>query len=208
VRRCSTRPADPRERRRDAAGSLARPRHRALAALFTLDSFGGGFVVQSRSRSGCSSAAFSLATRRAFSSRHRSPGSRSLSPILARRFGLIQTMVFTHLPANALLVLAAFMPSAPAAVALLLLRMTVSSMDVPARQAFVMSVVPPEERAAAASVTNVPRSLGGGLAPLLAGWLLASSGFGWPLVVGGTLKIAYDLLLLRGYRRHEASRPR
>jgi len=88
-----------------------------------------------------------------------------------------------------------------------LVRMTLSSMDVPARQAFVMSAVPPEERAAAASVTNVPRSLGSGLAPLLSGGLLAASSFGWPLVIGGTLKIAYDLLLLVGYRHHAASRP-
>jgi MFS family permease len=79
-------------------------------------------------------------------------------------------------------------------------------MDVPARQAFVMAAVAPEERAAAASVTNVPRSLGAGLAPLAAGWLLARSSFGWPLVIGGTLKIAYDLLLLQSYRHHEASR--
>ena len=89
----------------------------------------------------------------------------------------------------------------------LLVRMTLSQMDVPARQAFVMSVVPPEERAAAATVTNVPRSLGGSLSPLLGGWLLASTSFGWPLVIGGALKIVYDLLLLRGYRSHEASMP-
>jgi sugar phosphate permease len=106
------------------------------------------------------------------------------------------------------LILAALMPNATAAVGFLLLRTTLSSMDVPARQAFVMSVVPPEERAAAASVTNVPRSLGAGVAPLLSGWLLAASSFGWPLVLGGLLKIAYDLLLLRGYRDHEASRGR
>jgi predicted MFS family arabinose efflux permease len=78
---------------------------------------------------------------------------------------------------------------------------------VPARQAFVMSAVPPEERAAAASLTNVPRSLGAGLAPLLAGALLARSAFGWPLVFAGALKIVYDLLMLRGFRRHAASRP-
>jgi predicted MFS family arabinose efflux permease len=182
-----------------------------LAALFTLDSFGGGFVVQSLLALWLFQRfAFSLADAAGFffAASLLAGLSQLLSPILARRFGLIQTMVFTHLPANALLVMAAFMPSAHAAVALLLLRMTLSSMDVPARQAFVMSVVPPEERAAAASLTNVPRSLGGGVAPLIAGWMLAASGVGWPLVVGGTLKIAYDLLLLRGYRSHEASRPR
>jgi predicted MFS family arabinose efflux permease len=97
-------------------------------------------------------------------------------------------------------VLAAFMPSAPLAVAFLLLRQAFSQMDVPARQALVMAIVPPEERAAAASVTNVPRSLATALAPSLSGALLALSSFGWPLVVGGTLKIAYDLLLLTRFR--------
>jgi MFS family permease len=131
--------------------------------------------------------------------------SQLLSPILARRIGLVPTMVYTHVPANLFLVIAAFMPTATLAVAFLLLRMTLSSMDVPARQAFVMSAVPPEERAAAASITYVPRSLGSGLAPLASGWMLAASSFGWPLVVGGALKVAYDLLLLRNYRHHEAS---
>jgi sugar phosphate permease len=115
-------------------------------------------------------------------------------------------MVWTHIPANAFLILAAFMPNAELAVTLLLLRMCFASMDVPARQAFVMAVVPAEERAAAAAVTNVPRSLGTGLAPLLSGALLAISDFGWPLVIAGTLKIAYDLLLLRAYGQHAASR--
>jgi MFS family permease len=180
-----------------------------LSALFTLDSFGGGFVVQSLLALWLFQRfAFSLADAAGFFfvATLLSGVSQLLSPVLARRIGLVPTMVFTHVPANLFLVFAAFMPSAPLAVAFLLLRMTLSSMDVPARQAFVMSVVPEEERAAAASVTNVPRSLGGGLAPVLAGWLLAASSFGWPLVVGGTLKIVYDLLLLRGYRHHEASR--
>jgi predicted MFS family arabinose efflux permease len=181
-----------------------------LAALFTLDSFGGGFVVQSLLALWLFQRfAFSLADAASFffAASLLAGLSQLLSPVLARRYGLIQTMVFTHLPANALLVAAAFAPSAPVAVAFLLSRMALSQMDVPARQAFVMSAVPPAERAAAASVTNVPRSLGAGLAPLLGGWLLASSSFGWPLVVGGALKIVYDLLLLRGYRSHEASRP-
>jgi len=91
-------------------------------------------------------------------------------------------------------------------IALLLLRMTLSSMDVPARQAFVMAAVRPDERAAAASLTNVPRSLGAALAPLAAGWLLARSTFGWPLVIGGLLKLAYDGMLLWAYRHHAASR--
>jgi predicted MFS family arabinose efflux permease len=109
-------------------------------------------------------------------------------------------MVFTHIPANVFLVLAAFMPSASLAVMFLLLRMAFSSMDVPARQSYVMAVVPPEERAAAASMTNVPRSLASAVSPLIAGSLLQVSSFGWPLVLGGLLKITYDLLLLTQFR--------
>ena len=143
----------------------------ALSALFTLDSFAGGFVVQSLlalwlfqrfQLSLVDAAGFFFATSLL------SGLSQLLSPVLARRIGLIPTMVFTHLPANVFLMLAALMPSAKLAVLFLLLRMALASMDVPARQAFVMAVVPPEERAAAASVTNVPRSLGTGLAPLRA----------------------------------------
>jgi predicted MFS family arabinose efflux permease len=96
------------------------------------------------------------------------------------------------------------MPSAGLAVLFLLLRMALSQMDVPARQSLVMALVPPEERAAAASVTNVPRALASGLAPLLAGAMLDASDVGWPLVVGGVLKIAYDLLLLARFRSVEA----
>jgi MFS family permease len=114
---------------------------------------------------------------------------------------MIQTMVFTHLPANALLVAAAFMPTAPLALACLLARGALSQMDVPARQSFVMSVVPPEERAAAAGVTNVPRSLASAASPLLAGALLEHSSTGWPLVCAGVAKIVYDLLLLWQFRR-------
>ncbi len=179
-----------------------------LSALFTLDSFGGGFVVQSLLALWLFQRfSFSLADAAGFFFAATLLGgvSQLLSPVLARRIGLVPTMVYTHVPANLFLVIAAFMPTATLAVAFLLLRMTLSSMDVPARQAFVMSAVPPEERAAAASLTNVPRSLGSGLAPLVSGWLLAASSFGWPLVVGGALKVAYDLLLLRNYRHHEAS---
>jgi MFS family permease len=180
-----------------------------LSALFTLDSFAGGFVVQSllalwllqRFQFSLTDAASFF-----FCASVLAGASQLLSPWLARRIGLIPTMVYTHLPANGFLILAAFMPSAELAVLFLLLRSSLSSMDVPARQAFVMSVVPPEERAAAASVTNVPRSLGTGLAPLLSGMLLAASSFGWPLVVAGSLKVVYDVLLLRGYRDHLASR--
>jgi MFS family permease len=174
-----------------------------LAALFSLDSFGGGFIVQSllvlwlfrrfHLDAGTTAAVF-------FAAGLLSGLSQLLSPRVAARVGLIRTMVYTHLPSNALLILAALMPSASLAIACLLLRTAVSQMDVPARQAFVMAVVPAEERAAASTVTNVPRSLAAGLAPLLAGGLLQATTFGWPLVIGGTLKAIYDLALLIQFR--------
>ena len=109
-------------------------------------------------------------------------------------------MVYTHLPANLFLILAGLMPTAGLSIACLLLRMAVSQMDVPARQAFVMAVVPPEERIAASTVTNVPRSLAAGLAPLVAGALLEKTTFGWPLIIGGALKAVYDVILLVQFR--------
>jgi MFS family permease len=174
-----------------------------LTALFALDSFGGGFVIDSllvlwlflR---------FDLSLQTVgsvfFVARMLSAFSQLVSPRLAARFGLINTMVFTHIPANVFLIIAAFMPTSSLAVTFLLLRMALSSMDVPARQSFVMAVVPPEERAAAASVTNVPRSLASAVSPLIAGSLLKVSTFGWPLVLGGLLKITYDLVLLFQFR--------
>lgn len=179
-----------------------------LAALFTLDSFGGGFVAQSLLALWLFQR-FELSLAEAgqvfFVMTLLSGFSQLASPWLAARIGLVRTMVYTHVPANLFLMLAALMPTASLAITFLFLRMALSSMDAPARQAFVMAVVPPEERAAAASVTNVPRSLGGGIAPLLAGALLAKSSFGWPLVIAGALKIAYDLLLLVQFRHHEAA---
>jgi len=169
-----------------------------LSALFSLDSFGGGFVVQSllalylfrRFALSLETAAaffFAAGTLAAFS--------QIVSAKLAARLGHIRTMVFTHLPSNAFLVLAGLMPTAPLAILFLLLRMALSQMDVPARQAFVMAVVPREERAAASSVTNVPRSLAAALSPFVAGYLLDLTSFGWPLIAGGVLKAIYDLLL-------------
>jgi len=175
-----------------------------LTALFSLDAFGGGFAIDSM-------LAFWLLLRFDlplpvagtvfFGARVLSAFSQLVSPRLAARFGLIETMVFTHIPANVFLIAAAFMPSVTLAVACLLLRMVFSQMDVPARQSYVMAVVPPEEPAAAASVTNVPRSLAAALGPLLAGMLLQHSRFGWPLVAGGAIKIVYDLLLFAQFRR-------
>jgi MFS family permease len=126
--------------------------------------------------------------------------SQLVSPRLANRFGPVETMVFTHIPANLFLVLAALMPTPSLAVLFLIVRTAFSSMDVPVRQSYVMSVVPPEERAAAASVTSVPRSLASAISPLIAGSLLGISTFGWPLVIGGVLKIIYDILLLVQFR--------
>jgi len=120
---------------------------------------------------------------------------------IADRIGLVYTMVFTHLPSSVLLILVAFSPGLGWAIALLLLRSALSQMDVPTRSSFVMAVVPPEERAAAASVTSVPRSLASAVSPMVAGYLLGASTFGWPLIIAGGLKITYDLLLLRLFRR-------
>ena len=189
----------------EAAAPLARSRAVVLrlTALFALDSFGGGFAVKAMLALWLFQR-FGLSTQTAgavfFVASLLAGFSQLGSTWLAARIGLIRTMVYTHLPANAFLVLAAFMPSAPLAVTFLLLRMAFSQMDVPARQSYVMAIVPPEERAAAASVTNVPRSLASALSPSLSGALLALSSFGWPLVIGGALKIAYDLLLLAQFR--------
>jgi MFS family permease len=174
-----------------------------LAGLFSLVSAGSGFVVTSLLvlwlhlrfdlGAGATGAVF-------FAAGLLGACSQALAPRLARRFGLIRTMAFTHIPANCLLVLAAFAPNGGVAIALLLARALFAQMDVPARQAFVMAVVPADERAAAASVTNVPRSLASATTPLLAGVLLDHTTFGWPLVIAGVTKITYDLLLLGLYR--------
>ena len=174
-----------------------------LTALFSLDSFGGGFVVDSLVALWLSERfALSIASIGGvfFAARLLSAFSQLVSSRLAARIGLVRTMVYTHLPANLFLIAAALMPTARLAIACLLARMALSQMDVPARQSYVMAVVPVEERAAAASVTNVPRSLAAALTPLFAGALLARTSFGWPLVLGGAIKIAYDLLLLAQFR--------
>lgn len=174
-----------------------------LAALFSIDSLGGGFVVQSLlalwlfERFGFSVA---LTGTIFFWTGLLSAFSQLAAPRVAARIGLIRTMVYTHLPANFFLMLTPFMPSAWLAVALLLLRSMVSAMDVPARASYVMAVVSPAERPAAASVTNVPRSLASALSPSLSGWMLGLSTFGWPLVIGGALKATYDLLLLHQFQ--------
>jgi predicted MFS family arabinose efflux permease len=175
----------------------------ALAALFGLDAFGGGFVVQAMvalwlyQRFGMSVAAvgaifFWTGVLTAFSY--------LVAVRIANRIGLVNTMVFTHLPANLCLVLIPFVPDVGWAIALLFVRAALSQMDVPTRSSYVMAIVPVAERPAAASITSVPRSLASAASPFLAGWMLTVSSFGWPLLAAGGLKIVYDLLLLAYFR--------
>lgn len=174
-----------------------------LAALFSLDSFAGGFVVQSLlalwlfARFDLSVATTGLIF---FWTGILTAFSALASVWVARRIGLINTAVFTHLPANVFLLLTPFMPTVELAVLCLLLRSTMSNMDVPVRNSYVMAVVSPQERAAAASITAVPRSLASALSPLLSGYLFGLSPFGWPLVIAGSLKATYDLLLLAMFK--------
>ena len=174
-----------------------------LAALFSVDSFAGGLVVNSLLALWLFQK-FELSLSAAgsffFCSGLLGAASQLAAPKLARRIGLVNTMVFTHIPASLCLIAAAFAPNVWLALGLLLARALVSSMDVPARSAFVMSVVQPHERAAAASFTAVPRSLASAASPLLAGWLLQSGWAAAPLVACGVLKIAYDLALWRAFR--------
>lgn len=174
-----------------------------LAALFSLDSFASGFTLQSVLALWLF-LKFDLSVATAgtifFWSGLLSAGSQLAAPVLARRIGLVNTMVFTHLPANVFLILTPFMPSLPLAIGCLLVRSALAQMDVPARTSYVMAVVTPAERPAAASITAVPKSLAAAVSPLIAGSLLATTVFGWPLVISGSMKIAYDLLLFRLFR--------
>jgi MFS family permease len=177
-----------------------------LAALFSLDAFAGGFVVQSLlalwlfemfDMSLAAAAAFF------FWSGVFSAFSFPVAAWLSRRIGLINTMVFTHIPSSIALVLAALAPTLPVALVLLLIRAALSQMDVPTRSSYVMAVVTPSERAAAASFTSVPRSLAAAASPALAGALFAASFRAWPLVICGGLKILYDVLLLVQFRHRK-----
>ena len=121
---------------------------------------------------------------------------------IAARFGLLRTMVFTPLPSNVLLILVPLMPDVRLAIAVLLLRFTISQMDVPTRQSYVMAVVPPHERSAAAGITGVARTIGAALAPLAATPLVATASLAaLPFFIAGGLKIVYDLALLQSFRR-------
>ena len=187
-----------------------------LTALFSVDALAGGLVVQSlmvlffHLRFGVSLSALSALF---FGANLLSGLSFLLAVPLARRFGLLNTMVFTHLPSNVLLALVAFAPTFPLAAMLLLLRQALSQMDVPTRQAYTMALVAPEERTAAASVTSLARSVGSASSPVLSGLLLQGSlpMLGLPFIIAGTLKAAYDCslwLLFRQVRlQEEESRP-
>ena len=174
-----------------------------LAALFSLDAFAGGFVVQSLlalwlfQRFNLSLEAASLYF---FCSSLLGAISFPVAAWLARRIGLINTMVFTHIPSSLCLIAAAFSSSLTVVLSLLLVRSALSQMDVPTRSSYVMAVVTPAERTAAASVTAVPRSLASSISPAMAGFMLAGPFSGLPLVVCGCLKIGYDLALLRMFR--------
>jgi len=174
-----------------------------LAALFSIDAFAGGFVVQSLlalwlfERFDLSLSAASVFF---FWATALSAFSYPVAAWLARRIGLINTMVFTHIPSSVFLILAAFSPNLWLTLTLLLLRAALSQMDVPTRTSYVMAVVTPPERPAAAGVTAVPRSLAASISPALSGILLATSFSGLPLVVCGTLKIVYDVALLFSFR--------
>jgi MFS family permease len=177
-----------------------------LSALFSIDSFAGGLVLNSLLALWLFEK-FSLSLTATgsffFVSGLLGAMSQLAAPRLARRIGLVSTMVFTHIPASLCLIAAAFASELHWVLALLFARALVSSMDVPARSAFVMSVVEPPERAAAASFTAVPRSLAAAAGPLLAGWLFQSGWMSLPLIVCGVLKIAYDLMLWAAFRSVE-----
>lgn len=174
-----------------------------LSSLFALDSFAGGFVVQSFAaywfylRFGVEPAMLGAIF---FWANVFAGISALVASRLAGRIGLVRTMVFTHLPSNVLLILVPLMPSLPFAVLVLLLRFSISQMDVPARQSYIMAVVPAEERSAAGGFTGVARTTGAAISPLFVGFLFAKpSLISAPFFIAGTLKIVYDLLLYKAF---------
>ncbi|HEY6225391.1 MAG TPA: MFS transporter [Gemmatimonadales bacterium] len=176
-----------------------------LSGLFGLDAFAGGFVVQGFAaywfflRFGVNPAALGAIF---FGANVFAGVSALAASRLAARYGLVRTMVFTHLPSNVLLILVPLMPTLPLAVLVLLLRFSISQMDVPTRQAYVMAVVRPDERSAAAGITGVARTTGAALAPVFAGWMLARPAWiSVPFFLAGALKIVYDVLLYRAFVR-------
>jgi MFS family permease len=174
-----------------------------MAALFSVDAFAGGFAAQSLvalwlfNKFGLSLSAAGLFF---FWSGVLAAFSFPVAAWLSRRIGLVNTMVYTHIPSSLCLIVAAVAPSLELALGLLLVRAALSQMDVPTRSSYVMAVVTPPERPAAASVTSVPRSLAAAASPALAGALFAVGFEAWPLVICGVLKILYDLTLLWAFR--------
>ena len=175
-----------------------------LSALFSLDAFGGGFVLQSMMaywfhvRFGAEPA---LLGGIFFGANILAGLSALTAARVAARIGLVRTMVFTHIPSNVLLILVPLMPNLPLAVTLLLLRFSISQMDVPTRQSYTMAIISPDERSAAAGITGVARTTGASLSPMLAGPLMAIPALmSAPFFLAGGLKIIYDLLLYRDFR--------
>jgi MFS family permease len=175
-----------------------------LSALFALDAFAGGFIVQSIMAYWFHvhfGADIELIGAIFFGANLLAGVSALLAARIAARIGLINTMVFTHIPSNILLILVPFMPTLALAIGVLLLRFSISQMDVPTRQSYTMAVVAPDERSAASGVTSIARSLGAAASPALSGLLLASAlTFSAPFIISGGLKIVYDLLLYRKFR--------
>jgi len=175
-----------------------------LSALFAMDAFAGGLIVQSmfaywfHIRFGIDSGVLGSIF---FGANILAGISALLAVPLANKIGLINTMVFTHIPSNILLILVPFMPSLPLAIGLLLLRFSISQMDVPTRQSYTIAVVDPDERSAAAGVTAIARSVGASVSPLLTGLFFSIPAlFSVPIILCGSIKIVYDLLLFREFR--------
>jgi MFS family permease len=176
-----------------------------LSGLFALDAFGGGFVVQSFAaywfylRFGVNPATLGGIF---FGANIFGGISALVASRLASRFGLVKTMVFTHLPSNILLILVPLMPNLALAILVLLLRFSISQMDVPTRQSYTMAIVRPEERSSAAGITGVARTTGAAIAPVFAGLLFARpSLINLPFFIAGALKMTYDILLYRAFVR-------
>jgi MFS family permease len=175
-----------------------------LSALFALDAFAGGLIVQSmiaywfHVKYGVDAGVLGSIF---FGANVLAGISALLAARIAAKFGLINTMVFTHIPSNILLILVPLMPNLPLAITVLLLRFSISQMDVPARQSYTMAVVAPDERSAASGVTAIARSVGASISPALTGLMFSIPALiSVPIFLCGGLKIVYDLLLFREFR--------
>jgi MFS family permease len=198
--------AKKKARARDGEIGVRRSRRMVakLAALFALDAFAGGFIVQSivaywfylrygTDLNQLSGIFFGINILSALSF--------LAAPAIARRIGLLNTMVFTHLPSNFLILLVPLMPNLELTVIMLLARNLLSQLDVPTRQSYTMAIVEPDERAAAAGLLSVSRNTGAALAPLFTGVMLATPVYGWPFLLAGGLKVIYDLLIFAVFRK-------